>query len=152
MWIVEYDDNGNDEHEITIWNSEDDALKYAKDQIILHINAIYFIQDPDLIRAVGKFNYYLEANSLKLAIDYWNNCDYNINCNAPAYWEVSESLTKVYRGNGAVFDTKRYPFLIKVPPPTPSAGGLINNHTCVQCGNTRLNKKEKSCWSCGTKI
>jgi hypothetical protein len=28
----------------------------------------------------------------------------------------------------------------------------VDNHTCVQCGNTKCNKTEKSCWKCGSAI
>lgn len=29
---------------------------------------------------------------------------------------------------------------------------LPNNYICITCKNDRLNKTEKSCWSCGEKI
>lgn len=28
----------------------------------------------------------------------------------------------------------------------------VNDHTCVQCGNTACSKSEKSCWKCGATI
>lgn len=29
---------------------------------------------------------------------------------------------------------------------------IINDHTCVSCGNTKCSKSEKSCWRCGSSI
>lgn len=29
---------------------------------------------------------------------------------------------------------------------------VINNHTCVVCGNNKCNKSERSCWKCGSTI
>lgn len=29
---------------------------------------------------------------------------------------------------------------------------VVNDHTCLSCGNTRCSKTEKSCWKCGGKL
>lgn len=33
-----------------------------------------------------------------------------------------------------------------------SAAPAVNDHVCPACGNTRCNKKEASCWICGSPL
>lgn len=36
--------------------------------------------------------------------------------------------------------------------PDMITGKLPDNYTCKGCGNTKLNRTEKSCWSCGRQV
>ena len=38
-----------------------------------------------------------------------------------------------------------------IPTPAPT-NTIVNNHTCVSCGNSACNTTEKSCWRCGHPI
>lgn len=40
----------------------------------------------------------------------------------------------------------------KIRAPSNISSLVINDHTCISCGNTRCSKTKKSCWKCGNKI
>lgn len=152
VWVVECDDQINSEYEVTAWTSEDDALKHAVHEMIIHINMIHYAADHYLVKAVQKISDLLESNSNREAIDYWNDSEYNLDNGGAIFWSVDEYLPKTYKKSGASFDKSRFPFLNKLNQAAAPVNGVVNDHTCTNCGNTRCSKKEKSCWVCGAKI
>ncbi|HEY3524811.1 MAG TPA: hypothetical protein VGK47_01345 [Nitrososphaeraceae archaeon] len=152
VWVVERSDLNNYEYNVSAWLSEADALKQAVHEMVAHINKIYHADDADLIDAVKEIDELLQAKNQRAAIDLWNDCCYNIDQSSPVYWSVTDYSVKVYGGGPIAFNKKKYPFLDSAAQSAAPTNGLINNHTCVLCGNTKLNRSEKSCWSCGTPI
>jgi hypothetical protein len=152
VWVVERSDLNNYEYNVSAWLSEADALKHAVHAMVTHINRIYYSDDADLIDTVTEIDELLQAKSYRAALDIWNDCNYNIDQSSPVYWSVVDYPTKVYGGSSIAFDKKKYPFLDTVAQAATPTNGLINNHTCILCGNNKLNRSEKSCWSCGTPI
>jgi hypothetical protein len=152
VWVVERSDLNNYEYNVSAWLSEADALKQAVHEMVAHINKIYHADDADLIDTVKEIDELLQAKNYRAAMDVWNDCGYNMDQSGAIYWSVTDYSTKVY-GNGPIaFNKKKYPFLDAAAQAAAPTNGLINNHTCILCGNTKLNRSEKSCWSCGTPI
>lgn len=152
VWVVERSDLNNCEYKVSAWLSEADALKQAVQEMVTHINKIYYSDDADLIDTVKEIDESLKAQNYREAIDLWNDCGYNTDQSSPIYFSVNDYPTRVYGGGPIAFNKKKYPFLNPAAQTTAPANGLINNHTCILCGNTKLNRSEKSCWSCGTPI
>lgn len=152
VWVVECDDQINSEYEVTVWTSEDDALKHAVHEMILHINKQHHATDPYLVKTVQKISDLLASNSNRGALDCWNDSDYNLDNGGAIFWMVDEYQPKIYKSNGAILDKGRFPFLNKLNQATAPVNGVVNDHTCTNCGNTRCSKQEKSCWVCGAKI
>jgi len=155
VWVLESDDQNYSEYDVSVlvsvWVSETDALKQAAYEMVNHLNKIYFSEDDDLVKVVQEINDLLQAKSYRQAIEFWNDCSYNIDNSSPIYWTVTDLSAKVY-GSGAIsFDKKKYLFLDAAAQAAPT-NGLVNDHTCTACGNTRCSKRENSCWSCGNPI
>lgn len=152
VWIVERDDQSNYEYDVSAWLSEADALKQAVHEMITHINKIHYSEDADLVDVVKEINDLLQTKSYKQAIEFWNECYFNTDNSGSIYWTITDYAVKVYGSGPIAFDKKKYPFLDAADQSAAPTNGLINNHTCTLCGNTKLNSSEKSCWSCGTPI
>jgi len=155
MWIVEKLDNQYHQYLVTAWASENDALKHAAHEMVLHINNVGDPNNNMFIRIVKKINDNLKTNNYRMAIELWNNCIFNGHSVEAKFWTVRDLTPQKYikpNSFGAALGTQLFPFLIEVKEPEPDANGMINNYTCKMCSNNRLNKKEKSCWSCGTAI
>lgn len=67
---------------------------------------------------------------------------------SPFNLSTTRSLNYNADGCAVVASVKPTP----IPTTQPAASIPINNHKCIQCGNTACNKSEKSCWKCGCPI
>lgn len=143
VWIAQWDYAYDDEHNVTVWASEAEALKSVCDQIEDNITNNWDMDNEEQSQCADEITALQSQNKYREIIQKWNDYQSESDDDHAEYWSVSRK--NVLTGDGEAV-TLSPPAVYK---PTTSGAtcrgpcGLYNNyaladradgtHVCYQC-------------------
>jgi len=103
VWILEWSYPYDSDSYVTVFDSEENALKQACADIVDHINeTLDVIGDQEHNLLATDIQTYLDNNEYAKAVRYWNSSDVNCDDDRSQYWNVYERNVKTVSDLGSI--------------------------------------------------
>lgn len=90
VWALEWSYPYDADSFVSIWDTQEYALKQACAEIIRHMNATLDFTDEACKDTAVEFQRLIDNNEYLKAVKYWNSSDVNCDGDHSQYWNVSE--------------------------------------------------------------